>query len=179
MGSGSPKAAPFEFTSIEGSPTPLLAPLTAQLGGVTYEFKSWSDGGAREHTLIPPVAGDYVAIYPATSSSGGGGGGGAGGAGDGGKVTAPPRIPNAVLGRRPAKKTRATTARFRFSSTVPGSTFKCKLDRGSWKSCRSPRTYKGLKPGAHTFQLRATGSDGAVDPTPAEFHWKILPRPRP
>lgn len=33
--------------------------------------------------------------------------------------------------------------------------FECKLDGGKWAKCKSPTTYKKLKPGKHTFRVRA------------------------
>ncbi len=32
------------------------------------------------------------------------------------------------------------------------------LDSAEWASCKSPTTYKKLRPGKHTFQVRATAS---------------------
>ena len=44
------------------------------------------------------------------------------------------------------------------------------------RSCRSPKTYRKLKPGRHAFKVWAvTGI--LTDPTPAKFSWKIL-RPK-
>ncbi len=73
----------------------------------------------------------------------------------------------------PRKSTKAKKATLKFSSTEPGSTFKCKLDKGAWKTCKSPKTYKNLKKGSHTFQVRATDKTGNVDGTPAKKTWKI------
>ena len=33
--------------------------------------------------------------------------------------------------------------------------FRCKIDGKSFASCRSPRTYKHLKPGQHQFRVYA------------------------
>jgi len=41
--------------------------------------------------------------------------------------------------------------------------------------CRSPKTYRKLKPGRHTFKVWATAGI-LTDPTPAKFSWKILPK---
>ncbi len=62
-------------------------------------------------------------------------------------------------------------AKFEFSSSEPSS-FECKLDRESFKSCSSPFARK-VKPGKHTFQVRATDAVGNVDPTPAKRKWKV------
>ena len=39
--------------------------------------------------------------------------------------------------------------------------------KGSFKACHSPKTYKHLKPGKYTFEVRAVGA-GGTDPTPGE-----------
>jgi hypothetical protein len=85
------------------------------------------------------------------------------------------RWPETVITGAPKGKTHATTVKFRFSSDMPGSTFECKLDKKPFKKCRSPKTYKGLKPGKHVFKVRATDSKGTVDPVPAKKKFRILP----
>ena len=70
-------------------------------------------------------------------------------------------------------KTRKKKAKvsFSFSSTTPDATFKCKLDKGAFAPCTSPKTYK-VKPGKHTFSVEAVGGFG-TDPTPATFSFKV------
>ena len=65
-------------------------------------------------------------------------------------------------------------AKFKFTSTEAGSTFQCKLDRKPFKPCRSPKKYKGLKPGKHVFKVRATDAAGNTDPSPAVKKFKVL-----
>lgn len=79
--------------------------------------------------------------------------------------------PNTKLGKLRLNR-RKRSATFVFSSNVRGSKFLCKLDRKRFARCRSPKTYKHLKPGRHTFQVKATGSAGA-DATPAIKRFKI------
>jgi Fibronectin type III domain len=44
------------------------APSPQTLGGVSYSFRSWSDGGAQSHTVVAPAtAATYTATYAATS----------------------------------------------------------------------------------------------------------------
>jgi Ca2+-binding RTX toxin-like protein len=81
--------------------------------------------------------------------------------------------PNAAIKKKPAAQTTSRTARFTFRSNEAGSTFQCKLDRKAWKPCRSPKTYRNLKPGKHTFRVRAKDKAGNVDPTPAKRVWRI------
>jgi hypothetical protein len=83
-------------------------------------------------------------------------------------------IPNGRIGKHPKKRGTKRTIKFTFSSSVPGSSFECKLDRRRFRSCKSPFKRR-LKPGRHAFRLRTTGPGGAADPTPAIFRWTILP----
>jgi VCBS repeat-containing protein len=79
------------------------------------------------------------------------------------------RAPKAVLtitGER-------VRVRFRFRSNEAGSTFRCKLDRGQFRSCSSPKGYR-LKPGRHTFRVVATDTAGNADPTPAKKRVRVV-----
>ncbi len=86
-------------------------------------------------------------------------------------VTGPPAI------------TSSTTATFTYvnplSVPVPAhTTFQCSLDGGVWTTCNhvgaTPSlTYSNLPAGQHTLLVRATRSDGAVDPTPDFWTWII------
>jgi hypothetical protein len=56
--------APFQHTAVVGSVNSISAPATQQLGGATYDFSSWSDGGAATHNVTAPAAGAaYTASY--------------------------------------------------------------------------------------------------------------------
>jgi glycine rich protein len=84
--------------------------------------------------------------------------------------------PDTFLGAHPKKvvKTKKAKAKvkFGFSSTAAGSTFQCKLDKGAFVPCTSPKTYK-VKPGKHKFSVKAT-KGGVADPTPATFAFKVI-----
>jgi Ca2+-binding RTX toxin-like protein len=67
----------------------------------------------------------------------------------------------------PKRTTTDRTPTFRFRSSEAGATFECRLDKGRWQTCRSPRTLKRLKYGKHTLRVRATDAAGNVDQTPA------------
>ena len=110
---------------------------------------------------------------PGGGGNGGGGAGGGGGGNNGGgsKDTTPPQT---KLLKGPPKKTTKTTAKFKFRSNEAGSSFQCKLDKGKFKKCRSPKTYKKLKPGRHVFKVRAIDKAGNVDPTPAKRKFTVL-----
>jgi hypothetical protein len=88
----------------------------------------------------------------------------------------PPQVapaPQTVLFRKPAAKSRDRTPTFRFRSQPAGATYQCALDRGPFKSCRSPFTTKPLKPGPHKFSVRAIAA-GAIDATPAAVRFKVI-----
>ncbi len=89
----------------------------------------------------------------------------------------PPRVdtvaPNTRLTRGPAGTTRSRRATFRFAATEAGSRFVCRLDRGRWTPCRSPKTYRGLRRGSHTFYVAAIDAAGNRDTTPARKRWRI------
>ncbi len=82
-----------------------------------------------------------------------------------------PPIPDTSITKHPKTKTKNKKATFEFSSTVPGATFECQLDRGPFKVCTSPHQVKVGK-GKHTFAVRAT-ANGQTDASPATFQWKV------
>jgi hypothetical protein len=94
------------------------------------------------------------------------------------KVTAtappPPAAPNTTLAKKPAKRTAAKVATFKFSSDQAGATFQCKVDKKAFKACTSPFKVK-VKNGAHTFTVKAVNAQGVADPTPASYKWTVGP----
>ncbi len=117
-----------------------------------------------------------VATTSADPGGGNGGGGGGGGKDDkGGKgATKDKTPPQTKITKGPKAKTSSTTVKFKFTSSEPGSTFQCKLDKRPFKPCKSPKKYKGLKPGKHVFKVWAIDKAGNVDPTPAKKKFKIV-----
>ncbi len=159
-GSGS---TPFSVTAIEGSTEALAAPPTAQLNGRTYTWQSWSDGGARTHSVIANESTDYTARYsvvPLPTMP----------------IEPPPTIrspaPRVRLKSHPSKRTHSSTARLVFESSQAAGGFKCKLDHSAFKGCRSPRVYRRLRPGGHTFIVVAMGPGGQG--RPVAFSWTVL-----
>ena len=69
-------------------------------------------------------------------------------------------------------------ATFRFASGEPGSTFTCKLDMKPFRPCTSPKTYRQLKLGTHTFRVRARDRAGNLDATPVVKRFTIRKRRR-
>jgi CSLREA domain-containing protein len=110
-----------------------------------------------------------------------GGGGGSGSSGSSNPAPAPgsqpaptspalaPTAPKVRITKGPKKSSTATTAKFKFKAEpAAGAKFECKLDGAKWGKCRSPKTYKKLKVGKHTFRVRAVagGPRGPVTKFP-------------
>jgi len=66
-----------------------------------------------------------------------------------------------------------TKAAFSFTSTKPGSSFRCRLDKAKFKRCGSPFRVSA-KAGRHTFEVYAVDSAGNPDATPAKRSFRVL-----
>ena len=60
---GTSQAAPFTRTVILGSTNSVSSPTPQAIGGRSYAFISWSDGGAQTHTLVANATATYKARY--------------------------------------------------------------------------------------------------------------------
>ncbi len=172
-------------TAIDSGPSGTVAETTAQFAfssadGASFECsldggafaacsspKSYPDlpGGAHAFAVrAVDAAGnrDYTPAERAWTVSGGGGGGGGGGNAD---------APDTEITKSKVKKRKATFE-FEGSGGEGPLTFECSLDGKAFAGCRSPAKFKRLKPGRHTFAVRAKDANGA-DPTPAEKRFKI------
>ena len=90
---------------------------------------------------------------------------------------APPVVgspPNTRLTRHPGHRTDRRRVTFRFASSVHGASFQC-FYTGGWTHCRSPQTFRHLKPGRYRFKARAL-VNGMKDPTPAKWLFKVVRR---
>jgi uncharacterized repeat protein (TIGR01451 family) len=67
--SGSSSTTPFTRTVIEGSNNSISAPTPQTLGGTSYTWVSWSDGGAQSHIIDADAAATYTAAYQAVQSA--------------------------------------------------------------------------------------------------------------
>jgi len=168
--------APFPLSLIAGTKVLLSAPSSAVVGGVAYNWKRWSDGGARTHEVVPSGATRYEAVYGVPGEDEGsqpqrgltdsgpfppGQGGGA------------VRL-TVEIDKRPPKRSHGRTATFTFSTPTAGARFRCKLDGGRFVSCRSPRKYTHISFGRHTFQVSAVDASGAPIGSPQAYSWKVL-----
>lgn len=91
------------------------------------------------------------------------------------RETVPPRT---TITRKPAKRTSARKASFAFRGSDRATPtaqlrFRCSLDGGRYRACRSPRSYRGLEPGRHSFKVRAIDAAGNADPSPASHAWRV------
>ena len=81
--------------------------------------------------------------------------------------------PETTIAKAPKRKTAKRKAKIEFSSSEPGSTFECKLDKRDFGPCTSPAKVKKLRRGKHRFLVRAIDAAGNVDPTPAKAGWRV------
>ena len=64
------QATPFTRTVIVGSNNSVSAPSPQTLGGTSYAFSSWSDGGAQTHNIMAPAtATTYTATFTPTGAA--------------------------------------------------------------------------------------------------------------
>jgi hypothetical protein len=88
-----------------------------------------------------------------------------------------PPPPDAVAPQTALVKSRlqATTrsATFWFSSSEAGGSFICRLDDKPFKPCTSPKSFRRLKPGRHTFRVKALDAAGNVDASPVVAHFRF------
>jgi CSLREA domain-containing protein len=84
------------------------------------------------------------------------------------------RPPRTRVLRQPRRVPEGGVARFAFTSDEPGSRFQCRLDGGRYRACKSPRRYRGLRPGKHVFRVRAVDAAGNVDRTPVKRRFEVL-----
>ena len=170
--------APFKLPLIAGTKVTLSAPASAVVGGVTYEWRRWSDGGARVHEIVPGSSTRYEAVY------------GIPGQEEGPRpevrpdLTAPGAFPSGAgngavrpkieIDKHPRKRSQSRTATFAFSASTAGVRFRCKIDDGHFAPCRSPRSYMHMSPGRHTFKVIALDAGGAPIGKPLTYSWKVV-----
>ena len=83
-------------------------------------------------------------------------------------------VPDTTITKPPKKKEKDKTPTVEFTATPPtGATFQCRVDADTFAGCTSPHTTKKLKPGKHSFEVKATNGAGA-DSTPAKASFKIV-----
>lgn len=87
----------------------------------------------------------------------------------------PSRRPVTRLLHRPRRmvftKRRRRRVGFRFAAE-PGARYFCRLDRGQYRPCRSPRVY-AVRPGRHAFRVFAFTGSGGRDLSPARARFRV------
>jgi RHS repeat-associated protein len=85
------------------------------------------------------------------------------------------QAPNASITKGPSGTVQSDVT-FAFTSTENESIFECSMDGGAFNACTSPKDYKALAEGSHTFRVRAVDNVGNQDATPAErtFHVRSM-----
>lgn len=150
---------PCELTIYESklywanSGTSTIARANTDSTGVEYE---WISTGAPVRSICG-IAVDSLA--PRSPPPGGGG-----------SDTKPPQT---KIKSGPGKKLARGRARFSFTSSEAGSSFRCELDKKRVAGCRSPKSYGHLRPGHHTFKVWATDAAGNKDRTPAKRGFRV------
>ena len=87
--------------------------------------------------------------------------------------SASPGAADTVITKAPRRRTRHRSATFRFSSGPPDATFECRLDHKPSRPCESPKSFRHLSRGRHTFRVSAIDSAGIMDQSPAVFRFRV------
>lgn len=85
--------------------------------------------------------------------------------------------PDTTITNGPDAQVTSSSATFAFTGSDSESgvaSFACSLDGQEWVLCASPKTYRNLASGAHTFGVRARDNAGNDEPTPASWGWTAL-----
>ncbi len=165
----------MDAASVTGATFSLTAPggeMPAVPATVVY------DPAARKATLDP--SSDLVSDTAYTAVIKGGAGGAKDAAGNAlaadeawSFTTADATPPDTVIDSGPSGAVASGAAEFSFSSTEPGSSFRCSLEGGAFSACTSPKSYSNLSDGEHAFAVEATDAAGNADPTPAGRAWTV------
>jgi len=86
----------------------------------------------------------------------------------------PPPAPQTHLTRHPPHRTHRHRVRFAFTSNIHSASFQCYYT-GGWSHCRSPQTFRHLKPGRYRFKVRAV-ANGRRDRTPSKCFFRVMRR---
>ncbi|MBI5310071.1 MAG: hypothetical protein HZB14_03425 [Actinobacteria bacterium] len=145
-------AAIDDYHQVAGSPTIDAGTIDGLIG--LFDF----DGESRTMGAATDIGADEFLVAAATPPPA-----------DPGDVTAP----QTSIAKKPKRKTVSRRVKFTFRSNETGSTFRCKLDRGTYRSCSSSYT-KRVKPGKHVLRVFAIDAAGNADASPAVWRWRVL-----
>src|SRR6185312_2587285 len=95
-------------------------------------------------------------------------------------ASAGPSVATPRITSGPSGATSATGATFAFTVGARGDTLECSLDGAGYAACTSPKSYAGLRDGAHTFRVRDRNPRlGAGDPASRTWTVDTTPPPAP
>jgi hypothetical protein len=87
--------------------------------------------------------------------------------------------PDTKILKRPEPKSRNRKATFKFGTTEPfNAQFYCSLDGKAYKRCKSPKRMRVKRGKRHKFAVFSIDEAGNVDPTPAQYSWKVRRKQR-
>lgn len=84
--------------------------------------------------------------------------------------------PNTTIDPLPGNRTSDPTPTLTFSVDEPGVTAECRIDSDAWAACSGPgmsHTSAPLADGNHTFQVRALGAEGKLEPVAASMQFTV------
>lgn len=82
------------------------------------------------------------------------------------------RRPAISFRQKPPRTTRSRVARFRFASDESDTAFSCRVDSKPFRRCGAAVTFRNLKRGRHTLQVKGTVPNGVPSATQA-YAWRI------
>jgi serine protease len=166
-------ARPLDPSTVSGATVKLVNGLTGGVVSATVSFDVPSSTVALHPAALLAAGATYVAVVDGVADS------------DGepldepfsfrfttaGLDTAPP---DTFITSGPTGTVQSHDAEFTFNAGAEaGAVFECSLDGGMFRMCLSPKDYRGLPAGTHTFGVRAADDSGNTDPSPASRGWTI------
>ncbi|CAA9370218.1 MAG: hypothetical protein AVDCRST_MAG47-1148 [uncultured Nocardioidaceae bacterium] len=88
------------------------------------------------------------------------------------RFTSTRRLDTEVVSARIRSEKRTATFGFTAENARGEVSFECRMDGATFRACDSQRTFRRVRPGSHTFRVRAVDRSGP-DATPAEVEFVI------
>lgn len=85
------------------------------------------------------------------------------------------RAPETSITAGPSGSIELTEATFTFSCDEADCDFECQLGSAAWSECSSPQRLTPLRPGSHSWSVRARDAAGNVDASAATRGWTVDP----